>query len=161
MLNIDIIRNIFIYDKTKIELYDKVLLELNNDFDKLKQKTEMCGTCHNNTLFQYKVYDKSLKKIVYRFECPCMDESDSDNDNDSLVTTVAFYDKYLLWVHNEKYITKFKDNMFHLIKIKKKYPENVHKFILHLINEGLISDYWNEKIDFVEDSDICETCNVL
>ena len=70
-----------------------------------------------------------------------MDESDSDNDNDSLVTTVAFYDKYLLWVHNEKYITKFKDNMFHLIKIKKKYPENVHKFILHLINEGLISDY--------------------
>jgi len=38
MLDINIIRNIYSYDRIKIELYDKVLLELNNDFDKLKQK---------------------------------------------------------------------------------------------------------------------------
>ena len=127
----DVITIIFEYDNTKYNVYDNLLVELNLDFDKLKQRTSMCSICHQNNIFKYRTYDISSNKMIWKFECDCLNNDTESDIEEGRRITGGIYEKQLLWVHNAKCITRFKKNIFILFKIKKKYPQDMHKFKQH------------------------------
>ena len=146
----EIIGNIFEYENTKYNVYDNLLVELNLDFHKLKQRTSMCSICHQNDIFQYRTYDISSNKMIWKFECNCLNNDTESDIEEGRRITGGIYVKQLLWVHNAKYITRFKKKIFKLFKIKKKYPQHMHKFILHLSSK-YIKEFTDESVKIIQD----------
>ena len=115
MNDLNIIRIIFSFDRTKCKNYDLVLNEFINYKNKLRIKTRICSKCNQDKQNKYKYYDKSENKIKYRTDCSCYldtyisdDESIEEEDKIELI----------LSVNNEKDIKKFQKNLLKFISEK-------------------------------------------
>ena len=113
--NLDILRIIFSFDRTKIENYELVLNEFIRYKNKLKRKTRICSICCQDKQNKYRYYDRSENKIKYRTDCSCYLDNDISDDEsieeeDKIELTLA--------VNNKKDIKKFQKNLLKLISEK-------------------------------------------